>query len=148
MNFWMKFNFDLNSRSHLKSIAAQFPLPLDFHQISNRILDLTCRITKSSQNRFHMSRDKTDVSRSLIGSKSSWIIGSDVDIIAVQEVRVLGGHLMFRQSDSIEQIQNYNFIKIEHNKGPKVGGLGHELNGHRPSDIGPMSRQRSKPRKK
>ena len=55
---------------------------------------------------------------------------------------------MFRQSDSIEQIQNYNFIKIEHNTGPEVEGLGHELNGHRPYDIGPMSRKRPKPRKK
>lgn len=58
------------------------------------------------------SCDKIDVRRSLIGSKSSWIIGSYVDIIAVQEVRVLGGHLRFRQSDSIEQIRNYNFIKL------------------------------------
>ena len=58
------------------------------------------------------SCDKISVRRSLIGSKSSWIIGSYVDIIAVQEVRVLGGHLRFRQSDSIEQIRNYNFIKL------------------------------------
>ena len=127
MNFLIKFNLDLDSRSRLKSIVAQFSLSLDkifiifnishrvripseFHAQPNADLQAvyywwpTSHVTKSC--------DKICVRRSLIGSKSSWIIGSYVDIIAVQEVRVLGGHLKFRQSDSIEQIRNYNFIKM------------------------------------
>ena len=124
MNFLIKFNLDLDSRSHLKisSLSSRCQIrsssflisPTEFQFLTNFMHSMllitwwkyhvTKHVTKSC--------DKISVRRSLIGSKSSWIIGSYVDIIAVQEVRVLGGHLRFRQSDSIEQIRNYNFIKL------------------------------------
>ena len=125
MNFLIKFNLDLDSRSRLKNIVAQFSLSLDkifiILNISHRVpIPYKCTVCNSShdEKQNHVTKhvtkscDKISVRRSLIGSKSSWIIGSYVDIIAVQEVRVLGGHLRFRQSDSIEQIRNYNFIKL------------------------------------